>query len=197
MKEFDASRRKFLKFSGRVTAGIITGEVLYPVGIRINKTVENLSGQPSGNAQALRNIRKLEQLCQAEEKPIKCIDDTIERSKNDPDIKFSTTVLSPIIEETLFRAGPSLLLDKFERDQALRGKYKIEQKKKIGLNRRELTVGAVTSLLFGGGHNFTSEGFDTEVIPASQTLIGMGLWYLQRKFGFVSCTLAHALHNRK
>ncbi len=66
---------------------------------------------------------------------------------------------------------------------------------KLPLTRREWLTGTVSSLLFGGLHNYTNDGWDTETIPASQTMAGVVYWVLQRSLGFGANYIAHGLNN--
>lgn len=99
-------------------------------------------------------------------------------------------------EEIQLRAVPSATLSMYE------GREEPHVDLFIGtegakMNKHELIVGIITSILFGYLHNITPSGFDKKVISAPQILWGMTFWYLQRKFGFASNSLAHILYNHR
>jgi hypothetical protein len=63
------------------------------------------------------------------------------------------------------------------------------------MSRREWVAGAIGAVLSGATHNLTPSGIDTKTLPLSQIVGGGVLWSLQRKFGFLANTTAHAVHN--
>lgn len=96
------------------------------------------------------------------------------------------------MEEIIFRDIPSSLffknIDKKDKEENKPFTYK--------MSRREVIVGAGTSIAFGAVHNIESPtSFNTEIIPATQVVGGGMYWYLQRKFGLVSNFAAHGTHN--
>lgn len=69
---------------------------------------------------------------------------------------------------------------------------------KLAMSRRELIVGGISAIAYGAYHNVSIGkdriDFNTQNIPASPTVQGFGLWYLQRKFGVASNLFANMLH---
>lgn len=174
----EIDRRKFLKLSGSVAAGILTGEFTTFTRNPINKFTEESTGRPAGNASINQHI---EESCKNADIP----EDCIENYEYSNDEKFGFVMAAPTVEEFLFRFAPSSLLSETE----------APNNQSLGMTRRELIVGATSSLAFGVYHNFTTKGLDTKTIPASQTFSGMIYWYLQRKLGFASNTVAHLWNN--
>lgn len=182
MLEMD--RRNFLKLGLSAAVGLGTGVFLPVALIASVEGAEKLSGHPVGNA-GIRAI--IEDECENAPDKEKCI-----RDYKYPDSeRISATIIAPLIEEGAFRAFPSFILSETEgednSDGLIRGG--------LSMTRREIAFGVISSLLFGATHNFTRKGFDTNVIPAPQITAGFVFWYLQRKFGFVSNTIAHSATN--
>lgn len=188
-------RRTFLKISIALVAGAATGEVLRVLKNPVEKSVNRATGSPSGNAYIKQ---KVEEACKNNTYPQECTQNYEFSASH----KVMGIVVSPILEELIFRATPSFILSSIEnRENANVIENAIADTFSgtggLKMNRREILVGAITSLLFGGYHNVTESGLDTKTIPASETLGGIALWYLQRKFGVLANTSAHALYNIK
>ena len=99
-------------------------------------------------------------------------------------------ITAPIKEEALFRAFPSLLVDRID------GLHDDNPNHLLRLSKKEWASGILTSLLFGFSHNVLSgEGFGWNKIPAAQTAMGMGAWRLQRRNGYLANTALHSGHN--
>lgn len=186
MLEID--RRVFLKFGIAAAAGVTTGELLPPVLTPLIKSLKSATGHPVGNAVLLN---EKQEACLRATDPQKCL----QNYKVPIASKIMRTTVNPFIEEVMFRAYPSCELSSSE--------YRsdpwtdvIHGTGGLGMTRRELVVGGLSSIAFGLAHNFTSSTtIDSKTIPAPQIIIGTVLWYLQRKFGFVSNTIAHAWIN--
>ncbi|MDD2823194.1 MAG: CPBP family glutamic-type intramembrane protease [Candidatus Daviesbacteria bacterium] len=187
MKEID--RRTALKICGAFAAGVVTGSISPDISIRINKQVGTVTGLPVGNAGILRQV---EEAC----KDYPDQDNCIQNIQLSPVSKVLGVSLNPFAEEVAFRATPSIVLSVVEGNtDQLGADILCGLNDGYGLSRREFITGAISSLLFGTSHNITNNGIDLKTIPASQTVCGFAYWYLQRKFGLVSNTIAHALHN--
>lgn len=151
--------------------GIVTGIGMWPIKIVANRFVETNTNFKAGNY----NVRdEREESCKDVEDRENCYIKYIE------DRKFDMVVTVPILEESFFRYLPSKLIG--------------ESEKSIFLSRKELIVGGLSSLIFGGAHNLSNKR-TFEIIPASQIIGGIGYWYLQRKVGFISNTFAHMTNN--
>lgn len=59
-------------------------------------------------------------------------------------------------------------------------------------SRGEIIAGALSSLAFATVHNATAKGYDTKTVLLPQTMTGLALWGLARKFGIGSSIAAHA-----
>ena len=186
MKEID--RREFLKFGAAACAGVATNLILTPVSLGANKATEKITGNPAGNA---NTSEKAEKACEDSENKEKCVNE----------YKFSNaektlfTFVTPINEEVAYRALPSLVVSEMDNrpepfKDIVGGTWS-----DIGMTRRELLFGVASSVIFGALHNITDSGVDLKTIPTSQTMAGGVYWYLQRKFGVVSNTVAHVLNN--
>lgn len=183
----EINRRHFLKLGVTLAAGLASGALLLPVSSSVTSEVEKLSGKPTGNASVKVSAKTK---CEDAEDEKKCIDEYAHSNE----LKFVAVVEAPLVEEAINRAAPSLLLSKWEGakdpiEDTLRGTGGFT------MTRREIVSGIATSLFFGGVHNITDKGFDTNTIPASQTVGGFSFWYLQRKFGIMANMTAHAFHN--
>jgi membrane protease YdiL (CAAX protease family) len=84
---------------------------------------------------------------------------------------FHGSVISPIVEEAIFRYVPSCFLDR-------RGQYGLE-----------LPKGALISLIFAASH---SGPFG---IPVPQFISGLNYWEIQRIGGFKYAVIAHSTRN--
>ena len=185
MKEID--RRTFLKAAVTVTTGVAIGEFKFPVGVKVNEAVGEITGHPTGNAY-LR--QKVEEACKNNANSQDCAQH-YEFSTAD---KVNSIVLTPPLEELAFRGFPAGLVSSLEhREDPVADVF--TGTGGLGMTRREFIIGVTSSALFGVVHNVTDKGIDTKTIPASQTIGGMVYWYIQRKLGIAANTLAHASNN--
>lgn len=186
MNEID--RRTAIKLGTAAVVGIATSEFMLHLRKQAEKTVEKISGHPTGNTS--EKVR-IEEVCKNSENPQECVQN-FEYSTED---KIISSTIIPVAEELMYRATPSLILSIYEDSENPITDiiYGINEDKSI--TRRELIVGTASSLVFGAIHNITSKGTDTNTIPVGQTLGGFAYWYLQRKFGIVASTLAHSWNN--
>lgn len=185
------SRRDFFQKAGRFSAGVIVGitsaEATVPVSCAMGESISRATGYSVDSAGYREH---LDTLCAGERDKDEC-QRGILSSKS---YQSESIVTSPSLEELLFRATPSLAVS-------------FDSKTPIGdllvgsgdltMSRRELIVGGISSVFFGLVHNFKKSGIDTKTIPAPQMVVGMFFWYLQRKLGFFSNTLAHMAFNFK
>lgn len=186
MKE--TNRRTFLKLGATVAVSVVAKELSIPVEILVNSVVEETTGHPTGNSYT---SGVLEEKCEGIDNTEECM-----QSNNLPlYIKIQSVTTAPLAEETVFRAIPSAAVS------ATLGKEDVVSDVLSGtgglkMTRRELLVGAVSSIAFGAVHNLTDNGrFDTNKIPAGITASGFTYWYLQRKFGLAASVAAHTWHN--
>jgi len=183
-EQIDYSRRDFLRRAIAAPVGVAAGIALVPTFIGLNLGTEAVTGMRAGNASEYEDDRERcatvpeDQICPPP--PLLSIKE------------LYGDMGAPIIEEAVFRDIPSSVLDYCSSDK--RPAY-LTSEHHLRLTRKEVIVGAISSLIFGAVHNHTSKGFDTNTIPASQTLCGGALWFLQRKFGFWSNLTAHATIN--
>ncbi len=93
-------------------------------------------------------------------------------------------ILGPAVEEAIFRALPSVIIDRF-----------VDTKD----NRSRWEVGIPTSVLFALYHNFKKgESGEWEFIKSvtmSQFMSGLFYWYLMREKGYSHTLLAHSMNN--
>lgn len=171
-----------------VPVGIACGNALLPISSEVNTKVEEVTGQPTGNAGV---IEMAETACENKADPNACY----ETYDVPDDYKLSAVIIAPISEELVYRAIPSMIVD--ERDGRHQDRYQtlLHGTDYVLPTRNELIVGAISSVVFGLVHNLTSTGIDTRTIPASQTVGGFALWVLQRRFGSLSNLSAHAAFN--
>lgn len=187
MSDKEMSRRSFLYAAGALAAGLAAGGLAHQLAQPVNDAVEEATGHPTGNANLQEALR--DNCADGADVQI-CVE---EQQKSLP-YKVITRVLGPLLEEGVFRALPSAILS------TLQGSREVEAEVKfgtggVGMNRDELLVGGTSAVVFAAYHNLTPSGVDTTTIPASQLADGMIYWYLQRKLGFASNTLAHAVFN--
>lgn len=183
MKEID--RRAFLKLGISCAAGVVAGEFMSFVGSPVEKAARKITNHPIGNS---GTNQKIEIACENNENPQACAQNYRFTSSD----KVRGTLFMPILEEGIFRAFPSYILSSIE-DRKNPDYDVMLGTEGVGMTRREIMVGTISSLMFGILHNVggRKKFVDTRTIPVFQTMAGMGLWYLQRKFGVVSNTLAH------
>lgn len=200
LTEAEIDRRKFLglslKLSTACVVGVASDVITIPVSMLVAKEAENLSGHPNGNAGKRAQV---EDSCKDAEDKEKCIQSYVPSNAD----RLYGIAAAPIMEESTYRALPSWYISVKEgAEEPLK-----ETCLGVGgfvMTRREIIVGTISSVLFGMFHNFTvvkkedesvSIGFDTKIIPASQTMLGLSAWYLQRKFGIFANMSAHAFYN--
>lgn len=180
--EEQLSRRAFLRRSGNVTAGAIVGIKILPAAILASAAADAVPGFDSGNAGLEEAI---EQQCQQQPEAEECTGSYVPSNEE----AFNISITAPIIEEAVFRLLPSRLYDRlFSNRPESNTKY-------MELSRREWVAGGIVSLLFGAVHNVTEKGFNTNTIPAAQTVMGLAFWKLQRTRGYTANTSAHAAIN--
>lgn len=165
-----------------IIAGVATGEALIPVTRFTVAETEKLTRRQIGNAGVIE-----EKCGDAADKK-----DCIENIKSSEMEKVHGIVYAPVFEEIFFRGLPSFILDGIEKREVFSRRF---MNGSLGMSRRELITGVISSVVFGGFHNLTQKGIDTETIPAPQIIGSFPLWYLQRKFGTVSNVIAHAFFN--
>lgn len=186
----EIGRREFLKYGGAAVIGTVTGVIEFPVAVKVSEAVSDFTGKQEGNAESLN---RREQACKETADKEWCI----QNYENSIARKIAAVTTTPVLEEGVFRALPSMVLG--DKEGKRYKKYPEDMlggvSPGIGLSRRELLVGSLSLLVFGGAHNITSKGFDTRFIPVTQTLGGMLYWYLQRKFGAISNIAAHSVFN--
>lgn len=185
MKE--VGRRQFLKLTSAAIIGIATGQVVHPLKLELNKTVEQKTGFPAGNT----DIRiMMEEACQGKPNEAECYENWRIPFKE----RIFGVLIAPPIEEFVFRGIPSFLVSRREKSanpisDLLYGTGGLT------MSKSELVGGVISSLIFGGVHMF--DGLKVKTIPASQIFGGVVSWYLQRKFGIVANTLEHMVNNLK
>jgi len=113
-----------------------------------------------------------------------------------PSQRFYTAVTAPIVEETVFRAGPSALVDLAQRGVQGSPSEVLAKGVKAGtedLTRAEFIGGALSSLAFGLAHNIGTgfKSFDTQSIPAGHTFSGIMYWLIARRHGITKSVAAH------
>lgn len=184
-----ATRREFCKKAAKaVFAGVVGGEFIGYAGDFLDKTVKEVTTHPTGNAGTKRKI-------EADCKDSGNVGECIKNYKFSTHDKIERIIFNPIVEEFSFRAVPSAILSQGKGSGNTFVDDVFSGTGGLGMKKRELRAGAITSVIFGAAHNFTRTGVDTETIPAAQTFGGMVLWYLQRKFGYAANTFTHALVN--
>lgn len=183
----ERDRRSFLKLGVAAGIGLVVGETKIPVGRIINRAVEKTTNRPTGNA---NQRQQMEEHCAKSDDFNTCV----QHFKYTPKQNTYNICIGPTLEEFAFRANPSFIVSMLEQreDPVAVVLYGTGG---WSMTRRELFAGVLSSIFFGLTHNLTSTGIDTKTIPASITFSGMIYWYLQRKFGFVANTLAHAWFN--
>lgn len=183
-------RRSFLRGAIGVGVGAGLGLFVTPhVAEHVNEGVSDVTGRPTGNASWDQMVKDA---CAEEKDPARCERD-YEPTLDD---KINAQVMAPVMEEVMFRGIPSFVLDAVTDDwnndpvEVVAGGTE-----PFKFSRKELIVGAVSSLVFGAVHNITSKGVDTNTIPASQTADGFLYWCLMRRFGIASSMASHAAFN--
>lgn len=185
-------RRSFLRSAiGSVIGAGLGLAVLPHLADAVNNEVTDITGHPTGNAGW---DQKVKDSCKDSENPGICETEYTPTFEDE----IAAQVMAPLTEETMFRAIPSITLD------TLRNNRQNDPLAVVAggtspfkFDRKELLVGAVSSIFFGAAHNVTSKGFDTKTIPASQTVDGFIYWCLMRRFGIVSSMSTHAAFNNR
>lgn len=189
MREFD--RRGFLKVGSFCAANVTVGRLMLPIGQQVNRAVEANTDFHAGNAYGRV---KIEEECKNEPNPDSCAQD-YDLSLVD---KINRIALIPAEEEVVYRTLTSTIVSLTEGSEDIRSdvlKGTLRTKEDLGMSRREVIAGTVSTVLFAARHNVTDKGFDTKTIPASQAVHGIVYWYLQRKFGVAANTIAHITNN--
>lgn len=160
-------RRTLLKIGTAALVGASYEYLTTPIKRRVDKDVTNITGFSSGDPREAAG----------------------EQSPQD-------ITIDAISEELAFRAIPATLVSL--RDGTSPIKDVAVGDGKLAMNRRELIVGGISAIAYGAYHNVSIGkdriDFNTQNIPASPTIQGFGLWYLQRKFGIMSNLAANMLH---
>ena len=187
------SRRNFLRLALAIPVGAAAGAALYPANEALGSEITEHTGIQTGNAS---NEAALHAACDTAPSYNACAADQMDK------MGTKASVGGPIIEEMCYRAVPSLMSDMV--DMALHDDVAYTAPPKnvavgtgtIGMTRNELITGALTTAVFGFGHNVSANGdVDTRTLPV-QSLIGGGvLWVLQRKLGFAANLTAHSVYN--
>ncbi len=190
MTEKLLSRGEFFRAAIGVGLGAALGEkALVPLSLAVNEATRTITGSTAGNAGYVQLVKEN---CPNENDEIKCVREYV----NSTPVKVSTVVVSPFMEEAMFRALPSMVASILEKSEDPISDI-ISGTGNPLLSRREWLFGTAVSVIFGISHNQTKTGFDTKTIPASQTLMGIIFWYLQRVFGVGSNLAAHIALNHK
>lgn len=188
----ETSRRHFLQLARNAAIGVAAGMVEFPADKGLVEAAQKITHKDMGNASVNDELNKL---CPNQQGKEECYQKFIDEHKSE--VIFE----GPFMEELIFRAGPSGFLSTIEylHPDIETAKHPIEVFSRgtggIKMNRREMLLGTVTSLVFGASHNLTEHGFDTKKIPLSQTIGGMMWWYLHRKFGMAANLTSHMTHN--
>lgn len=173
----------------RTTVGIMVGAGLGAKGYEVTSEVadiaEGATGLKSGNGRTTpyQNSAVAGYGASGHE-----IIETKERIELDPsDITYRQAVYVGMSEEFAFRLLPSFF----------GGENDEEEEMVVGMSRREVIAGALSSLYFGVHHNLLpSEGrFRTDILPLHQTTMGFAWWWMQRRFGYVANATSHAVNN--
>jgi len=180
------SRRAFLRAAAGIPAGAVVAVGLGFVDEPFTEAVANVTHHPVRNAGIHEQVNEA---CPPPVDQTACLDKYIEHEQT------NTVIKAPLVEESLFRIAPSAVADWLagDGDEALANI--VHGTESFAFTRREIAMGIVSTIAFGASHNITGKGFDTDTIPANQLLGGAILWCLQRKFGFLSNTTAHAAYN--
>lgn len=163
-------RRAVLRGFAIGAAGLIFGYSSRPVERQIDADVERYTDFTSGD------IRGDEQ-----------------RAKPS---SLQAAVIQAGVEEVIFRAVPSMY-------PSWKGMLHIRKPLRdiaIGVDRdhelttrREFIAGGLSTLVYGIYSNVTDAGINTDKVPVSPAVRGLGLWVLQRKFGIMANTVANSL----
>jgi membrane protease YdiL (CAAX protease family) len=190
------SRRNFIKFLSAVPVGVAVGAALVPTFDELVDEVSERTPIQTGNSAVLEGATAN---CPPKDSDDECLD----KFTSTTSFKLQTEVVSPLLEELVFRAFPSFLIDIPDGDifaasekQAIgAAKNVYVGNRSLSMTRKEVIIGAISSVIFGLSHNITNKGFSTDRVPLTQTLGGGILWTLQRKLGIGSNVAAHATYN--
>lgn len=188
----DISRRQFITFLATGTAGMIAGALGIPIEIAATEEVKKQYKVEVGNASVKNAIVNG---CKTKNNNTKDFNDCITEYKPTADEIFASVAVAPITEEITFRALPSALVSIKDNDDPLKIVINGKRDGGLGLTRREIIVGVISTMIFGAMHNITGNGFDTKTIPVPQMIVGAINWYLQRKLGIVSSICSHMTSN--
>lgn len=185
------NRRSFMRSMLGIGVGVTLGATLPASMHSLNEQTSAMSGHPAGNA----GLRKKVELECATTQP-NDIESCIENWEPSVSDQIRADVIAPISEEISFRALPSVIVDSMD-NKLENNPYDviIGGTEKFAFTRRELYGGLISSVLFGAVHNVTKTGIDTQTIPASQTVSGLMLWYMMRRFGVASSIAMHSSFN--
>ncbi len=185
-------RRSFLRSAVGAVVGAGLGLAVVPhFAEAVNNGVADATDHPTGNASWEQMVKDS---CAEEQYPEQCVADYQPTFED----KVNAQVIAPVMEEVLFRGIPSFVLECVSDDSRLDDDPFVTVlggTEPFKFSRKEMVVGAISSVLFGAVHNLTSKGFDTKTIPASQTADGFLYWCLMRRFGIASSMAAHAGFN--
>lgn len=188
-------RRAFLRSMVGVAVGAEVGAVVMPVASEVvGMATHAVANEPVGNA-GYREVIK--ESCEHDPNPAACQNSYTPKGAE----AFDVVVAGPIREETIFRAVPSVLVDTCYRegnrppDSATDVLARGTQSRTF--TRAEFIGGALSSFVFGQVHNITPKGYDKKNIPTPQTLGGVILWGLARKFGLASSVACHMAFNAR
>ncbi len=188
-------RRDFLRLFFAVPAGLAAGAVLEPVSEFLGSEVTEHTGVPAGNA-AFRD--ELDEHCPPSDSQTSedCADEYVQ----DPQRSRRTEFAAPVIENLCYHTMPSLGMDMF----SIKPDETTEEPPlnvvfgtgRLRLTRREMAVGAVSTLVFAGSHNVSSaRRVHTESLPFQTLLGGAVLWTMQRWTGAPGSIATHVAYN--
>lgn len=93
-------------------------------------------------------------------------------------LMLKTSVVAPFVEELVFRAAPSALINLFSKSEST--------------TTSRLGFGLATSALFAQAHNI---GAQKKSLPIPQFVGGMALWRINRSKGLINAAVAHGATN--
>jgi hypothetical protein len=170
----EISRRSFFKISTAAICGFATGEALISTLPYAVHVLEDNTNMEVGNAYMREKLERNDYVISTAD-------------------KIHTGITAPILEEIEYRAIPSVIVSDIKDENGLDVAF--YGKRNLGMTRREIIGGTISTLVFSAMHNVTDTKIDTKTIPASQAVSGAIFWYLQRKLGIISNTVAHMVVN--
>ncbi len=183
------SRRDVLRAGlGGVVGALIGSQVMPPADATITRTAAKV-GISNGNANF---VEWHKQDCPPTDTLEECADSWKPTLKD----RVNIGVVSPVLEEALFRAAPSIVHDTLIEPKSVN----LSPTTFVGsgrpyLTRRELATGLVSSLAFAGAHNMSMHGVLTSEVPITPLMTGMAEWTLTRTLGIGSGVAAHMAYN--